>query len=680
MITAPYNFVPLNQEVFYPNWAEHVSHDVPFEDGESGVIEIEIESKSPIFIRDHENKEQFCQHNGQYYIPATSVKGSIRSVLEILSFSKLSDSLINDSTYAVRDLRNRDLYMSQMTPKNTFCGWLKKTDTSYVIEDCDIPGRIKHEEIDAIFNIKFASNFKQQNFRNKPEFKSAVYKYRLLEGQNLTQMFDNGRDVQLKKVHTKGNVKQGTIVVTGQASGRKDRGKFDAKVYEFIFFASRRELPVSENIFENFKFAYFDSRKTEPKESPDWGFWKKKLSRGEKIPVFFQKDQKGNVKHFGLSYLYKLPYAHSVSEGIPQSHKSETLDLAETIFGYVSDTNALKGRVTFSHFHAINTPKPLPKRTEILGTPRASYYPMYVKQSGGNYKTYMNDGFELAGRKRYPIHNSQTPTATVSTGNDNIGTTFSPLPPKTVFKGKILYHNLKKEELGAILSALSFHNTPSCFHSLGMAKSLGYGKSIFRIKSTIDTTSYLSAYERMISLTIPDWITSKPVSELLTMASEQNNQKSSLLKYMELAMFADAKNAKEMLKPYSQLDGIKKIIPVSAFVERTSPSEVKSSIPVNNTPSSNNVSTDGISKTKMRKALQESWNQHLKIFYHPKQIDEFIQGNFDTTPPEQAMVYTALKDNDAFCSLIQKIFDYNHDRMDETQKQNLYHLILNFTL
>ena len=55
MITAPYNFVPLNEKIFYPPWASEDIlkniHDVPFKDGESGVIEVEITAKSPIFIK-----------------------------------------------------------------------------------------------------------------------------------------------------------------------------------------------------------------------------------------------------------------------------------------------------------------------------------------------------------------------------------------------------------------------------------------------------------------------------------------------------------------------------------------------------------------------------------------------------------------------------------------------------
>ncbi|MDK9694142.1 MAG: RAMP superfamily CRISPR-associated protein, partial [Sulfurimonas sp.] len=185
MITAPYNFVPLNKEVFYPSWSEHVSHDVPFEDSESGEIEITITAKSPIFIRDHEKKEEFCQHNGQYYIPSTSVKGMIRNVLEIMSFSKMRNENFDDDTYAVRDLSKADnFYMSEMK-KPTFGGWLKKVDADYIIEDCGEVGRIKHEQIDKALDVEFAKFFKGGVFDAKNQkHKSSEYKYNLIENKD----------------------------------------------------------------------------------------------------------------------------------------------------------------------------------------------------------------------------------------------------------------------------------------------------------------------------------------------------------------------------------------------------------------------------------------------------------------------------------------------------------------
>jgi CRISPR-associated protein (TIGR03986 family) len=568
MITAPFNFVPLSEKVFFPDWASDVSHDVPFEDAQSGTIDITMTAKSPIFVRDGADEQGFCNHKGTPFIPASSVKGMVRNVLEIMSFSKMS--MFNDDTYAVRDLRNRELYMSKMTPDNTFCGWLKKSDEGYVIEDCGKPGRIKHNEIDKIFNMDFASKFRAGKFANKAKDKTAKVKYEMIKSNNFEHGFEYfKKDVNREIYRYDANSnKKGTLVLTGQPSARKEpQGqKPSGKVYEFVFFESKGELKLTKDTYQNFLFAYFDGRKTEPKESPDWAFWKKKLEAGERVPVFFQKNGK-EVAHFGLSYLYKLPYTHSVKDGVPPAHNDSRRDLAETMFGYIGKEEALKGRVQFSHFKASSHAQSLAPRTEILGTPRASYYPMYVKQQEGKlFTTFMDGGFNISGWKRYPIHKNGV-QKTTDTGNENVGTTFSPLKEGVVFQGKVRYHNLKKAELGALLSALTFHNTKGCFHNIGMAKSLGYGKVELKIDG-IALEEYLKAFEVEVSEQVGEWSKSEQIQELLSMATEQENRGNSKLKYMELKGFADHKSKdKDFLRNYTMLEGINCVAPKSLITE-----------------------------------------------------------------------------------------------------------------
>ena len=570
MITAPFNFVPLSEKVFFPDWAEEVSHDVPFEDAQSGVIDVTITAKSPIFVRDHDDAEQFCSHDGTYYIPGSSVKGMIRSVLEVMSFGKMSQ--INDDTYAVRDLRNRELYMSKMKPENTFCGWLKKDEDGYVIEDCGIPGRIKHSEIDNIFNIDFASKFRQGKFANKAKDKTAKVKYEMIKSENFEHTFEFVKKDVNREIYRydKTSKTKGTLVLTGQPSARKEPSgeKPSGKVYEFVFFESKAEIKLAKETFQNFLFAYFDDRKTEPKESPDWTYWKEKLNSGGKVPVFFQKNGK-DIAHFGLSYLYKLPYTHSVKDGLPPSHNDNRLDLAQTMFGFIGKDEALKGRVQFSHFKAVENVKMLESRTAILGTPRASYYPMYVKQQEGKlFSTFMNGDFSISGWKRYPLHSGATVSSTTDTGNENVGTTFTPLKEGTVFKGKLRYHNLKKAELGALLSSLTFHKTNGCFHNIGLAKALGYGKIEIKLNVTEDITEHLKAFEVELSEQVGDWSQSEQIRELLSMATEQSNSGNSKLKYMELEQFANSKSRdKDYLRPYTELDNINTVSATSLISE-----------------------------------------------------------------------------------------------------------------
>lgn len=576
MIKAPYNFAPLNKKVFYPSWAKEISHDIPFRDGESGELELSITAHSPIFIanskkdRKEESKKEtkFCNIDGKFFIPATSIKGTIRSVLEIISFSKLRD--FDDNTYAVRDFSDaKNFYMEQMK-KTTYCGWLYKKDSDFFIQDCGIPGRISQKEIDKIYNIEFSKEFRDGYFENKnknknKELKTAKYKYEdsPLKGKNLENKFtkkNSSRNIYIQD----SSGEAGTIVFTGQPSARKEAKNpkdSSGKIYEFIFFEKTgKEILVSQKMMKDFKFAYFDDRKTEPKESIDWAYWKAKLEKAGKVPVFFQLDDDGELLHFGLAYMYKIIYKHSISEGILQNTKN-SLDLTQAIFGYTDkDTKeALKGRVYFSHFLALGNPKELPLRGEILGTPRASYYPNYIKQPVDKLKSYMDDGFEIAGRKRYPVHKGdEVSTKNQKNGSENVKSFFEPLDKGTKFSGKVRFHNLKKAEIGALISAITFHNTQNTFHNLGFAKPYGYGKCTIEITnlSQDEIKEYLAAFEKEILWQFPYWgdlEKNDSLKELLAMAMEQESRGDFALKYMDIGDFATAKTEGKSLKLYSSL-------------------------------------------------------------------------------------------------------------------------------
>ncbi|MEO1628625.1 MAG: RAMP superfamily CRISPR-associated protein, partial [Bacteroidota bacterium] len=96
-VTSPYYFVPAPKEaeVYKPDWSHQVSHDIPFSDGESGEIHLDIRAMSPLFIRNGHGEDEkgkkdnrFC-HIGEgddkrYFLPASSLKGMIRNLVEIL--------------------------------------------------------------------------------------------------------------------------------------------------------------------------------------------------------------------------------------------------------------------------------------------------------------------------------------------------------------------------------------------------------------------------------------------------------------------------------------------------------------------------------------------------------------------------------------------------------------------
>ncbi len=607
IIKAPYNFVPLNDKVVTPYWAEHISHDIPFEDGESGTIEVTLTTHSPLFIRDgkkvRDKTQLFCQTaNKEFFIPGSSLKGMIRSVMEIMTFSKMK--MVNDHRFAYRDFHNKHLYNVSEISKTAESGWLyRDSNGEYHIEECGVPGRIHIKELAKLNpkpQIDFYSFFTQGepgfNFdANNDEHKSARFKYDQLESPHprlevalipkKTNSKDNREKYSLEGMEKDssgliGNNKIGTLVLTGQPDARKKANssknkRASGKVYEFIFWDPKNTFDFGNSwndepeVIQNMKWAYLNHKKDD-EQSIDWKFMKDKLNRGEKIPVFYHKS--GNeITSIGLSLLYKFAYRHSVSQMINNRQKTEGINMAEAIFGYTiqeeEKLKALKGRVHIGHAFGKSGIEVDEVKNEVLASPKASYYPIYVRQSlsnnrVGKYNTYNENYATIAGWKRYPIRMGKTiiqnkPSSKVK-NPDKITTAFEPIKSGATFTFSIQYHNLKKVELGALISALSFHNYDKAFHSLGMAKPLGYGKVKLSLENIEEYKGAMATFEAFMSASLDtDWNQASNIRELFTMVSEHEDS-DNLLEYMNLddQDFATAKKRREGLSTYSKMEGI----------------------------------------------------------------------------------------------------------------------------
>jgi CRISPR-associated protein (TIGR03986 family) len=591
-IKAPYNFVPLEEKAFYPSWANHISQDIPFEDGVSGSIEYTITAETPIFVRNGQKQEKdpkkrdnkFSQtSDGRYFIPGTSIKGEIRNVLEILSFGKMTQ--VQDARFGIRDLGKGpegDRYKELLKDK-VFCGWLKKTDDfNYIIEDCGKPGRIYPEEIDGHFhsglknfdlNLKLGTTNTGKSKEDEEKLRSALNKYELLglidiEDKRISINID-GLDGRFKFVEEDkfrrkfyefdSCGRDGTLVITGQSQNRhqNSEGRWTGKFFEFIFFKPQRRLCVENDVIEDFLTIH--------KNNYDYKtLWKDRLNSGEKIPVFFMKD--GNrVSAIGLAYMFRYPTANFIKGAIPAELQSSChKDLAECMFGTESETlGTLKGRVYFSPAFVEGTPKCLDKVDTILSSPKPSFGPLYVK--GG---TWDDSNARIKGRKRYPVRttvwNSVNDKDSVS---DSLKCSLIPLEAGTVFTGVVRFHNLKIEEYGALLAALTFNGHDECFHSIGEAKPLGYGKvkidipksEAFNIVSgsEVKKDDALDSFRSMMSSFYPMWENCNSLRELYAMAEGIHLDRESEFNYLKMSNneFKSVKENGENLAPFTVIVG-----------------------------------------------------------------------------------------------------------------------------
>jgi hypothetical protein len=301
------------------------------------------------------------------------------------------------------------------------------------------------------------------------------------------------------------------------------------------------------------------------------GYWKGKYRAGAEVPVFYLQD--GQLLRIGLAYMPKLAGDFSTHDLICHSspvHRQEPgaqygYDLADLLFGAINSQNqadALRGRVSCEIARAKGQPGPKAQPPTILNSPKPSYFPNYLTQPvtphswwrlEGNqpYVTYLTDirpgasrAPTLRGFKRYPVRplaDAQVQELTdQQRENRSVQVQLYTLPPQTRFEGRIVFHNLKPVELGALLWVLTWGGKAGLRHSLGMGKPFGFGQ--VRIELQADRCrlipndpaepeaaltperieQLMRAFVQTMTEQIPQWERSPQILNLLAMANPQS--------------------------------------------------------------------------------------------------------------------------------------------------------------
>lgn len=595
MIKAPFNFVPLNKNIYFPEWADEISQEVPFQDGISGTVKINIKAESPIIVS--EDGTHFCavvDSAGlkQYFIPGSSIKGAIRNVMEILSFGKMS--FVQNQVFTIRDLyrgkkknddesiqSDGDFYLNKLSTENIHCGWMSIQANSCYIDDCGKPWRISAQRIDELLEEKnlqmdFGNLSSLESFVRNGDYSSkaetnryAKTKYealrmaldytddRFYQRGGLSKLFESlttcfiDDNETTSEINAGGRVfkrvggagRRGTVVFTGQPGGRKydeREAKWTGKYFEFVFPCEPQaeNIHVPDDVFRSFESIH--------KNSPDYkDFLRARLLNGEKIPVFFvyTDDQETEIDAIGISYMFRYPAFNSVYNGIkPLSLLDENRhDLVDCIFGYTGKKESLKGRVQFSNAFAKGNPR-MVRLNYALSSPHPSYYPLYL----GNGMSWNSEIVRIAGRKRYPIKNVQEGNL----GSKAMNRPVEALGSGTEFICNIHFFNLKDIELGALLCALDFCGREACRHSLGQGKPLGYGKIKITISdmkygphsNSIDVTTAKDAFiDKMNEESIENrwegrWEDSVQLRELFAMAEGIPEGRDNEFSYMQMSV------------------------------------------------------------------------------------------------------------------------------------------------
>lgn len=537
-IKSPYNFVPLNKQVYIPDWWDKVSHDIPFEDGIDGSIVVTWKNISPLFIRDASvGKGEFSMHiadqNGtrRYFIPGASLKGMLRSVISILSFGKMEQ--YENQYFGHRDFDTKlpegKNYAKNM--KNVKFGWLEKqSDETFVLYPCKGEyKKIKISEVAELFGDDYSSSDNVWETNNRLGDGNTLFPYIYFE--------DDDDDTEYRLFCTgKMNGKNHELLIPeGTQEGIALNDKMNGKKHELLIPAdTKKGIALDNKIIESFLSVY----------APTPGFenFVSYLDKGERIPVSFIAE-KGttNIIAIGMGRMFRYPYKQDINTLVKkeQGNPKKEYDLCETMFGQIDNQdnqdnqNSLKGRVQIGNAMIqdnVSDNELLSEVKGVLGEPKASFYPLYLKQDARNkYLTY-EDANGIAGRKRYRIHQGGTVVnLPQGNGNINVMTRFRPIPRNKSFKMRINIHNLKPVELGALLLAIK--PKQGAFHNIGMAKAYGYGKLIsenivlnLRGEKQHSIDHYINLFKSaMETFTGNNWSNSDVITNLLGIMGEHSN-------------------------------------------------------------------------------------------------------------------------------------------------------------
>lgn len=601
-ITAPYNFVPLSKLVWFPDWADQVSHDRPFSDGICGTLDFELEAHTDLLVSGEKEGEEargfFRLPDGRAAVPGSSLRGMLRSVLEVVAFGKMQ--LVDDRALSVRDLNNQDMYGRHMTSSSrgdngavfesrSRAGWLQFKDGDWTL----VPvrhWRVRYDALDAYTGLQWSKTLTQQARMSAPE------KYRELlislkehaRTRTVWLMGDrepvehlHGEKMALRyraveklsasdfapaeklNAHESGKfITRGEIVVTGHVGKKRS---------DFIFESIRKaDVPIviDDEVVRSFlqiHSAELDS---------DWNtHFKPKALAGNKVPVFYLTDDQERPRAMGLAQMFRLPYTFGIHDAVrhtSQAHFETRSDLPELLFGHLSSAgmkDGLRSRVSVGLAVECEAPRQLAPADVVLNSPKPSFYPNYIAQgaaaeqsglaeyelSGRDkkakslYRTLMSDGVQLRGRKRYPVRSrSEIQSAPAS----RITSRIQPVAAGARFAGSLRVHNLRPLELGALLWVLNWGGRTNLRHGLGLGKSMGCGAVSMRITQTTlnanaghapDPAGLMVQFEQhMDSLCRThlnkDWLATEPMFELLAMADPNNAQSTgNALHHMVLA-------------------------------------------------------------------------------------------------------------------------------------------------
>lgn len=540
---APYNFVPLPEKVL----SGEVSDLDAYHAGQhTGWFECELTTETPLYVRcglwpDEDKPEKdrpdfFTDPlTHQPVIPGSSLRGMLRSMVEIISYSKVQP-VTNELKVTFRAVAAKsDDPLAQPYKdalRDVKVGYLHKHGDSWSIQPAQRPASLRLPERGAYLKVKDRSGwtipdltrFRQEGYH--PQYHRVRFDCetaRDKHGKEYVRVVNLGGEDSTGKY-------AGALVCSGNMAESGDASSSRRKNYALVLERDPHapSVPIPKQVIQDYVDALTDFQREPP-------FDKRYGCLIEGYPVFYLEANK-QVVAFGHTPNFRVP-AQFIDAGnkraatpldfVPKVLRNpEQTDLAEALFGYVEEKStsrdvARAGRVCVTDARLNDGQSDIsvsdaPITPKILGGPKSTTFQHYLvqeypndKKSLRHYASPTPDETVIRGHKLYwhkrNLQRSdweETPDK-IKPGGDTQHTQIKPIREGVAFHFRIYFDDLSDHELGALTWLLKLAAANDYRFKLGMGKPLGLGS--ISVTATLHLTQRPERYSHLF--TTGDWAT-----------------------------------------------------------------------------------------------------------------------------------------------------------------------------
>lgn len=519
---APYNFVELPDTIVTAELESDgkiLNNALYHSNRHTGKFECTLTTASPLYIRCGLTTKQYQEGKEAkdfpefYYIdpitknpvlPGSSLRGMIRNLVEIISFSKIDRVSARDKFFfravaAERDDPLRQEYENKLGKNGVKvrAGYLIETENGWSVRPAEaiegnhfiwIREKVAKSDIPELIRLTNIENYKPQYFQN--------VSFGELETKNnrkfATKISSSPQSYPYNGVLvTSGNM------LEGAQKGTKNKRQCHCLVGQPDW--KQDLIPIDEKAIQDYRDSLTPFQQNDP-FTEDMGVIKK-----GRVIFYCEPEQNQSIRFFGHSPFFRVPYtfvnhfeASSAVDFIPaELMNASIIDIADAIFGWVRQNNTEKtngqraGKISFSDAKCTThkdkiwyeknavTPK-------ILASPKPATFQHYLvqpeetKAEKAQLKHYGSEPGKdtvIRGHKLY-WHKGDNPDFK-HPNPENVAekqsTQIKPIAANVKFTFTIHFENLTSVELGALMWVLNIAKDENYRLKLGMGKPLGLG-------------------------------------------------------------------------------------------------------------------------------------------------------------------------------------------------------------